>query len=246
MAKASGLGDNFYVGGYDLSGDTNSLSNVSGSVGVIELTSIADLAHTRIAGARTGVIDWISYWNSLGAHIPLSALPSTDVISTYARGTTLGSPAACCIGKQINYDPTRSTSGDLTMKVQLMSNGYGLEWGTQITGGLRTDTAATNGASVDQTTVSTAFGWQAYLQVTAFVGTDFTVTIQDSADNSSFANITSAVFTQVTAAPASQRLAVGGTAAVRRYVRAITTTSGGFTSATFNVVFMRNLTAVTF
>jgi hypothetical protein len=29
MAKTSGLGDNFYLDGYDLSGDTNSLSKIS-------------------------------------------------------------------------------------------------------------------------------------------------------------------------------------------------------------------------
>ena len=35
-----------------------------------------------------------------------------------------------------------------------------------------------------------SFGVQAYLQVFSFTGTDVTITIQDSADNSSFANIT--------------------------------------------------------
>ena len=30
MAKSSGLGDNFYIGGYDLSGDVASLGQVQG------------------------------------------------------------------------------------------------------------------------------------------------------------------------------------------------------------------------
>lgn len=90
-------------------------------------------------------------------------------------------------------------------------------------------------------TAVTAFGAQAYLQVTAFTGTDVTVTIQDSADNTTFANVAGLSFTATTAAHTTQRIATSNTATIRRYVRAITTTSGGFTNATFAVVLVRNM-----
>ena len=32
MAKQSGLGDNFYIGGYNLSGDVGSLGSISGAM----------------------------------------------------------------------------------------------------------------------------------------------------------------------------------------------------------------------
>lgn len=96
-------------------------------------------------------------------------------------------------------------------------------------------------------TLQTAFGAQAYLQVFAFTGTDATVTIQDSADNATFANVAGLSFAQVTAAPQAQRIFISNTSTLRRYVRAITTTTGGFTTVTFAVAYMRNLVAgVTF
>lgn len=247
MAKTSGLGDNFYVGGYDLSGDTANLSKIGGGPVALDVTAINESAHERLGGLRTGEIAWVSYFNPTAGqeHTALSALPTNDVILTYARGTTLGNPAACMAAKQINYDPTRANTGMLTEAVTAQSNGFGIEWGTQLTAGLRTDTVATAGTGVDLA-ASTSFGFQAYLQVTAFTGTDVTIKIQDSADNVTFADLASGAFAQTTSAPATGRIAVGGTATVRRYVKATTVTTGGFTSVTFNVVLVKNTVAVSF
>ena len=121
--------------------------------------------------------------------------------------------------------------------MQALGNGYGVEWGHQLTAGLRTDTEATNGASID-TGASAAFGAQAYLQVTAFTGTSVTVTIQDSADDSSFAAVTGLAFTAVSAAPAFERVTTAVGATVRRYIRVVTT--GTFNPATFAVVINKN------
>lgn len=96
-------------------------------------------------------------------------------------------------------------------------------------------------------TWTSAFGAQAWLQVTAFTGTDVTIKLQDSADNSTFTDVASGAFAQTTAAHTTQRIALTNTATLRRYVRVSTVTSGGFTSATFAVMLDRNLVAgVTF
>jgi hypothetical protein len=108
---------------------------------------------------------------------------------------------------------------------------------------LRTDTTATNGTAFDCGAVSTLFGGQAYLQVNAFTGTSVTVKLQDSADNATFADLTGAAFTAATARGA-QRLVLNPTATVRRYVRAVTT--GTFSSAVFQVTFVRNLSLTAF
>lgn len=245
MAKQSGLGDAFWLDGYDLSGDIGSLKKISGGPKPWEATGIDKSAVERIGVTRDGAMDFTAFFNpaTAQAHPRLSSLPTTDVTATYARGTVLGNPAVCLIGRQINYDPKRGADGSLTFDVSAQADGYGLEWGVQLTAGKRTDTTATNGTAVDLTTVSTAFGWQAYLHVFAITGTSVTVTLQDSADNSSFTNLAGGAFTAA-AAVGSQRLAGGATDTVRRYVRAIT--SGTFTSATFAVVFVRNATAVSF
>lgn len=251
MAKQSGLGDNFYVQGYDLSGDTGSLGGISGSLALLEKTGINKYAMERIGGLRDGYIEWISHFNPATgqAHEALSALPRTDVMATYCRGVTLGSPAACTIGKQLNYDGTRADDGDLTFAIRVDSNQYGVEWGKQLTAGLRTDTAATNGTGVDFGTGSTAFGLQAYLQVTGFTGTDATVKLQQSSDNGAgdaWADVTGGGFTQITGDPTVQRIQTARGQTVERYLRVVTTTAGGFSSLQFSVVVVRNVTSVVF
>lgn len=241
MAKQSGLGDNFYLGGYDLSGDTASLGEIGGGPALIDVTGIDKSAFERIGGLRDGRIEWTSHFNdgtgTDGTHNRLAALPTTDRQLMYFRGTTLGNPAACLVAKQLNYDPTRDNDGKLTISVRAEGNAYGLEWGRSLTAGKRVDTTATNGTAID-TTASLSFGAQAYLQVFALTGTNVIVTIEDSADNVSFAAVATLAFTSVTSAPSVERLATVNTATIRRYVRAVTT--GTFTSATFSVVVVKN------
>jgi len=248
LSKQSGLGDALYVGGYDLSGDTQSLGAIGGGPATIDVTGINKSAYERIGGIRDGRIEWTSYFNpdTDKAHPVLSALPTNDVHVLYCRGAALGSPAAAMVSKQINYDGNRGDDGAITFALQAQANGYGLEWGSLLTAGTRTDTAATNGTSID-TTESLSFGGQAYLQVTEFTGTDVTVKIQDSADNSSFADVTGLAFTAVTTGPTTERVAISNTSTIRRYVRAVTTTSAGFTSLSFVVSVVKNTTeGVTF
>lgn len=456
MAKTSGLGDNFYLGGYDLSGDTQSLGEIGGSIALLDVTGIDKFAFERIGGLRDGRIEWTSHFNDATGqeHAALSSLPTTDRILTYCRGTTLGNPAACLVGKQLNYDPTRANDGALTIAVRAEANAFGLEWGKQLTAGKRTDTAATNGTAVEfgysaedflfldgtsgnyastpdaasldivgdidlrvrvnmddwtpaaestliakytatgnqrsyalavtatgalifrwsedgtveksetssavntftngtthwvratldvnngggdaavdfytsedgstwtalgaqqlngattsifastavlelgsqtagtvnrlagkiyrasvlsgiagtsvaapiATTTSitdatpltwtvqgtaflsshSVFGGQAYLQAFSFTGTDVTVKLQHSHDNTTFADITGGGFTAITSAPTAERIATSASLEIRRYVRAVTTTTGGFTSLVFNVMFTNNLTSTVF
>lgn len=150
MAKQSGLGDGLLVDGINLSGDTGSLGRIGGGPNPLTITGIDKSAFERIGGQRDGGIEWSSWFNpaSGAAHANLSTLPLTNRMITYQRGTTLGSPAACLIGKQINYDPTRGDDGAMTIALQSLANGYGLEWGRQLTAGTRTDTGAANGTGV--------------------------------------------------------------------------------------------------
>jgi hypothetical protein len=313
-SKSSGLGQQLWVGGYDLSGDIGSLSKISGSLATLDVTAINQSAHQRIGGMRDGAISFTSFFDTAAGqeHAVLSPLPTADVLITLATATTIGSSVVSQNSKQVNYDPSRGTDGSLTFGVDAQANGFGQEWGILLTPGLRTDTAATNGAAYDAAnglttpavpasgtpavntgfipvtvvvsggtvsnvvvngvsvgtgdgtytvpatasitltysaaptwtwTPTSAYGAQAYLQVTAFTGTDVTVTLQDSADNSSWTNIASGAFAQTTAANTTQRLALTNTATVRRYVRAITSTVGGFTTVTFGVQLTRNLVA---
>lgn len=251
MAKQSGLGDALYVDGYDLSGDIASLSRVGGGPALLDVTGISQSGMARIGGIRDGAIEATSYFNpaSSQAHPVLSALPTTDAYLMYCRGTTAGAPAACTVAKQINYDGTRGNDGSLTFAVSAQSNRYGIEWSKLLTAAPRTDTAATNGTSLDLGTGSTTYGLQAWLQVTAFTGTDVTITIEESSDDGvgdAWTAVTGGAFTEVTAAPAYERLATSRTQTVERYLRVATSTTGGFSSLVFVVAVARNATTVAF
>jgi hypothetical protein len=242
VAKQSGLGDRFWLNGNDLSGDIGSLQRIGGGPATLDLTDITQSAYDREGGMRTGAIEFTSWFNPARAHPVLAALPRTDVIGTYGRGAALGAPAASCRAVQVNYDGARGQDGAFSFGVSLQSDGLGLEWGQQLTAGVRTDTTATNGASLDNG-AATSFGAQFYLHLTAFTGTSVVVKIQDSADNATFADLSGAAFTSATGAT-FERIATGASATVRRYLRVVTT--GTFTSASFVVNAVRNETVTVF
>ncbi len=254
--KSNGLGDLLFVGGYNLSGDIASISSLGGGPASIDVTAINASAHERIGGQRDGIIDFASYFNDNGAanraagagstHVVLSALPTADVHLLYCRGATLGNAGIALIGKQADYKLSRPGDGSLGFNVQAQANGYGIEMGELLTAGLRTDTGATNGASIDLGAVSTTFGLAAYLQCTNITGTDATVKLQDSADDAAWADVTGGGFTQITADNIAERIQTSLTLTVRRYLRVATVTTGGFTSLSFVVVVVRHKTAVAY
>lgn len=95
-------------------------------------------------------------------------------------------------------------------------------------------TATANGTGVDLQQYSGDVA--VVLDSAAGTGTSPTldVKLQDSADNSTFADITGATFTQVINAASQQKIVVNKDAA-RRYVRAVATIGGTTPSFTFSV-----------
>jgi hypothetical protein len=244
VAKQSGIGSAAYIGGVDLSGNVTQLSKIAGGVSPLDVTTIQQSGMDRIGGRRDGGIDFTSVYDPAVEHPSLSALPTTDVQVMFAVGTAIGSPAAACVAKQINYDPTRAADGGYTIAVSTLANAYGLEWGNLLTAGIQTDTAGTNGTPVDLGTGPLSFGAQAYLQVFAVTGTSVTVKIQDSADGSTgWTDVASLVFAAATsgASPQAQRVAISNTATVRQWVRCVS--SGTFSNAQYAVMVNRNMNA---
>jgi hypothetical protein len=149
--KQSGLGARCLVGGYDISGDVQALDAVNGSFALLDVTGQLVSAHERIPGLRDGMLGFTTFMNPSGAHPVLSALPTADTLMQFwVPPMAIGSPVASLVARQVNYDPTRAADGALTMKTEGQGDGFGLEWGVALTAGVRTDTTATNGASLDQ------------------------------------------------------------------------------------------------
>lgn len=96
MAKQSGLGDNFYFGGVDLSGDVASLDKISGGPNLQDVTTIKQFAVSRLGLLRDGAISFTSFFEQPGTTaapgVPVSNTPLTstlnwDVLVTITGGT---------------------------------------------------------------------------------------------------------------------------------------------------------------
>ncbi len=249
MAKQTGLGDNLYVGGFDLSGDVGSIGTIGGGPTALDVTSVDQSAMDRLGGVRDGRIEFSAFYNvgTGRAHPVLSALPTTDVQMMYFRGTTLSGPAAVMIGKQINYDGNRGGDGSFTFDVSAQANAYGLEWGKMLTAGKQTESSAGDGTGVDFAVGSTTLGLQAHVQCFAFTGTSITIVLEESQNDDSgdpYAAVTGGGFAAISAAQTVERIATSATQTIERWLRL--SWSGTFSNAVFAVVVNRNDTAPAF
>lgn len=99
------------------------------------------------------------------------------------------------------------------------------------------ETTTFDGTGVDEKAATTG-GWVAHLHVTAIVGTSFTLKLQDSADNITYADLTGGSFGAVTAVGGTRLTgAVGST--VRQYVRVICSATSSPTSINFSCFLAR-------
>lgn len=244
MPKQSGLGDNFYAGGRDLSGDIGSIGSIAGPMATQDVTGLNKSGRERVALLGDAAFEYTAYFNPDPgrAHEYLASLPTADQVVTYCRGTALGSPAALVVAKQIDYAPSRGADGALTIGVSGQgAAGWPLRWGQQLTAGRRVDTAATQGTALDFGVGGTR-GAHAALHVFAFTGTDVTVRVQSSTDNGvgdAWADVPGLVFGPVTSGPTALYLTTAANAVIERYLRVVTTTTGGFTNLDFAVALSR-------
>jgi hypothetical protein len=399
MTKQSGLGQHLYVGGNSIGGDVGSFTHIQGGPSPLVVTGITKSAFERVGGKISGSMGFSSWFNPTGLHPVISLLPTTDVVATMFHGQAVGNPAVSCLAKQIGYDPNRGNDGSLAMATDLLSNGWGLEWGNQLTAGrlatanlltgqntdfeggigtwvtnqnstvagtsadahagtssLAITTTNTSSASAKHVSLpangfpvtpgasyysqvwfksaavsrtcnntinwfdsgsnflstssatgaasstsiwklsslravapataafaslnvqvqtpagagevhyfddvtfinepaswdgaaSTTFGLQAYLHVFAFTGTDVTIKLQESSDNAAtdaYADVTGGGFTAVTSAPFSQRIATSSVQTVKRYLRPVFISTGGFTALDFAIQVVKNSVAPNF
>ena len=241
MAKKTGLAQNFYVHGYDLSGDVGSIASAGSPRGIHEVTALNASAVERLLGLSDAMLAFNTWFNdaALQEHIALRGLPKTDINVMWALGTTVGDAVAFFIAKQSNYDWTRGQDGSLEGTVEALGNaatagGEGLWWGVMLSAGKITHASSGSSASFDDTAQTTQ-GARLQLQVFDIDSGTPTVVVEDSANDSSWATLKSFTAVADGAEPASEQVQVTGT--VERYVRL--TTTGTFSNLDFAVAYMR-------
>ena len=226
MAKKSGLGQQMYISGYDLSGDVGAINNVGSPVSLLDVTPISASGVERIIGRRDGHLNFTAFFNDASGaeHEALKDLPTTDVLALYLMGTTLGDACAALTSKQVGYDATRGEDGSLTFSVDCQGTaGQFLEWGIVLTSKITADDNGDTetGINFGSQTTDGAVG---FLQAFACASGTGEYDIDDSSDSTngvdgSWATLLS--FTNVAAAahPTAERVAVNGT--VEKWTRAL-------------------------
>ena len=236
MAKKTGLGQQIFVHGYDLSGDVSTIENAGSPRELLDATALNASANERLVGLSDGNISVASWFNDSTEqeHAAFKGLPTADRIVSWVFGATRGDVAACLVAKQINYDGSRGSDGSLSFTIDTQANGVALDWGNTLTTGKETHSSATTSTSRDDG-ATTGYGLVGILQTVDVDSGTATVSIQQSADNVTFANILSFVAVSAAAAPTAQRLTLSG--AILRYLRVSTT--GTFGNCDFCMVTRR-------
>lgn len=246
MAKESGLGDSLWVDEFDLGGDVGQVQRIGCPITVEEVPGIKMRAQDRLGLLHDGGIDFSAWFNPAstlgaeGAHTVLKGRPTTDRQITYFHTLLQGGVAASLLSKQVTYDGTRGANGSFSFAINSLANGWGLDWGVQLTDTPRTDASATSpatGLDLGASPTSYSQGWAAYLHVKSLASGTATITIQDSANNSAFTSLTDGAFAAVTGAGVQRIASSSATATVRRYARVITT--GTFSDLVMAVNFVR-------
>ena len=224
MAKSSGLGNLFYVAGGDLSGDVGALDNISAPRSAIDITGINSSSIERFYTHGSGQIDFSCFFNDAAGQpqLTLRALQSAATThAIYAVSSDRGASAALFTAKQTNYDWNRGADGSLMGSVSCLGDAaVPMEWGIMLTAAKETFASAGSKSSHDQG-AATSNGAAAILQVFDINSGAPTIKIEDSANNSDWADLVSFSAVSDGGEPTTERVTVAG--AVRRYLRVTAT-----------------------
>ena len=222
---------------YDISGYLTDVK-ASKDVEMYDTTTLTATAKGYQPGLKNGKLSMSYLWDqAAGASDPVlqAALGSASgqVVSYFPAGySVIGNRVELFSSRLTTFEAGGGVADLVKGSSELMSDGD-MDGGVVLSP-LTSRTATANYASVDNL-AATANGGVGHLHIIAEVGTVYVVKIQDSADDSSFADLIT--FTSIGVVGA-ERIVLAAGSAVRRYLRAILSTLTG-TSVTFAAAFAR-------
>jgi hypothetical protein len=234
MAFGSGKSAKVFLNGYDLTTYFNKAS-ASESQALYDSSTFGSDYRQFLAGFSDGTITLEGFFDGEDGAVDEVL---EGAIGAAADGLVLLFPAGDAVGKrgrgaltiESAYATTAPVDGIVGITASLQSD-QGLDPVLSLHA-LAAETSDDDGASVDNAAASTN-GGAGYVMGTDFDGTDITVKIQHSDDDSTYVDLIT--FTAIDAANAYERMTVTGT--VNEYLRA--SWAGTYTSATFVVAFGR-------
>lgn len=247
MASVHGKDTDIYWGGYDLTGYTNS-ATVSRSADTAETSVFGNSSKSYIVGLKDGSLSLSGIWsgttNEIDDRLNSTFATAGQVITMFPSGDAANTPSSnintvvgvayLMAGISTTYEIDAGIGDAVAWSCDVQPSG-GIDRGLCIHQLAAETSTGNDSASTDFGSTSTSStGFAANLHMTTGTAiTTCTVKLIDSADNSSFADVTGGGFTAITStSPTSQQLTHASTS-VRRYVR--TNRAGTFTSITYAV-----------
>lgn len=217
---------------FDLSAFFNS-ADVAATLDTAETTTFGKTAKTYIPGLADATLSLAGMFDGAANAIDAvlaAALGGSALITVAPAGAgTIGNRASLAEALETSYGISAAVADAVSVSAEAQVTG-GLLPGV-ILANLIARTATGNTAALDNA-ASTASGAKAFLHITAFSGTNVTIKVQESPDNSTWADLIT--FSQATGVTSQSGSATG---TIDRYLRV--NIAGTFTSVTFAVALAR-------
>ena len=221
MAFKHGSKAAVFYGGIDMSPYLNSAA-LSVSVDTADTTAFGNTWRTAIAGLASGSYDFEGRYDPAEVNIQADFAAQTEkVLTVCPSGSALGDLARLVPALTTSYGQSNNPAGAVGISWGV-TGADAIAFGTIVHNS--EDTNTTTGTGIDGA-ASTSTGWTAHLHVTLVDGGSWVITVQDSADNGTFATI--ATFAAKTAVGAERLTSASATTTVRRYIRVVATRTGG-------------------
>lgn len=232
MAFVHGKGGAVIWGATDLSAYLNNV-DAAATADTAEVTCFGSSSKSYVAGTRDATLSLSGFFDGgVGA--------VDEVLSAALAGTaavTIAPAGAGAIGNRAQLANVIHTGYTVTAPV---GDAVSISAEAQVSGGLAggiiladlTARTATGNTTANDNAASSVGGAVAHLHCTAFTGTNITIKVQHSADNSTWVDLIT--FAQLTATGSERKSATG---TINRYLRV--NIAGTFTTATFAVAIAR-------
>lgn len=224
MAFTHGRNTNVWWNSADITGYLDA-TDLSIDVDTGDTTTYGKGWKTYLSGLVDATVGFGGKYDATAGSAIEGQLGTDSGVLTYAPGggSTVGDRARLVSATGTTYAESSPVGDIVTFSWDVHSQTIvGLGW---VQHGFTEDTNTTTGTSYDGGAATTT-GWTAHLHVSLVDGGSWVVKLEDSADNSSWADVTSGAFTAATTAT-SQRLTSASGATLRRYTRYTATRTGG-------------------
>lgn len=238
MATSHGKNADVVVGGVRLATIFRSMS-FSVDIDTGETSTFLQDWKTFLAGQGGSTVELEGLYDNVLSVTPRSSLFSdSNIVTLGPAGLAFGARAQIVDVTTTNYTESASVGDVVLANWALQSDGetgYGFVYRGPEQAAV---TVTGNGTSIDLLAPVTGAVWAFNAHVTAISGTSPAVvlSVEDSADNSSFSTLAGATTSSITAAGAQR---ITGTGTVRRYVRVRHVVSGTTPSVAYIAAFSR-------